>query len=57
MRLTSLEDVLRESDFVSLHCRLTDATRGLIGASRLALMKPRPISSTSPAASWSTSRR
>ena len=32
VRLTSLEEVLRESDFLSLHCRLTDATRGLIGA-------------------------
>jgi phosphoglycerate dehydrogenase-like enzyme len=38
--LTSLEVLLRESDFVSLHCRLTPATRGLIGASRFALMKP-----------------
>ena len=40
VRLTSLEEVLRESDFVSLHCRLTDATRGLIGAEQLALLKP-----------------
>jgi hypothetical protein len=32
--------VLRESDFVSLHCRLTPETRGLLDASRLALMKP-----------------
>jgi phosphoglycerate dehydrogenase-like enzyme len=40
VRLTSLEEVLRASDFLSLHCRLTDATRGLIGASQLALMKP-----------------
>ncbi len=38
--LTSLDEVLRESDFLSLHCRLTDATRRLIGASQLALMKP-----------------
>jgi phosphoglycerate dehydrogenase-like enzyme len=40
VHLTSLEEVLRESDFVSLHCRLTPATRGLIGAAQLALLKP-----------------
>ena len=40
VRLTSLEEVLRESDFVSLHCRLTGETRGLIGAAQMALMKP-----------------
>ena len=40
VRLTSLEELLRESDFISLHCRLTEATRGLIGAAQLALMKP-----------------
>ena len=40
VRLTSLEDLLRASDFVSLHCRLTPATRRLIGAEQLALMKP-----------------
>src|SRR4030095_12934235 len=40
VRLTDLEEVLRESDFVSLHCRLTPQTRGLLDASRLALMKP-----------------
>jgi phosphoglycerate dehydrogenase-like enzyme len=39
VRLTSLEEVLRESDFVSLHCRLTAETRGLIGAPELALMR------------------
>jgi phosphoglycerate dehydrogenase-like enzyme len=38
--LTSLEAVLRESDYLSLHCRLTDSTRGLIGPAQLALMKP-----------------
>jgi phosphoglycerate dehydrogenase-like enzyme len=40
VELTSLDRLLREADFVSLHCRLTPATRRLIGASRLALMKP-----------------
>jgi phosphoglycerate dehydrogenase-like enzyme len=40
VELTSLEDVLRRSDFVSLHCRLNDATRGLIGAAQLELLKP-----------------
>ena len=37
---TGLEDVFRESDAVSLHCPLTAATRGLISAKTLALMKP-----------------
>lgn len=36
----SLEDALRQADFVSLHCPLTPGTRHLIDASRLALMKP-----------------
>ena len=40
VHLTSLEEVLRESDFLSLHCRLTDATRRIIGAAQLALLKP-----------------
>jgi len=31
---------LREADIVSLHCPLTEATRGLIGAAELALMPP-----------------
>jgi glyoxylate reductase len=35
----SLDDLLRTSDIVSLHVLLTDATRGLIGARELGLMK------------------
>lgn len=40
VRLTSLEELLPASDFVSIHCRLSEASRGLIGAAQLALMKP-----------------
>jgi phosphoglycerate dehydrogenase-like enzyme len=38
-----LETVLRESDALSLHLPLTEATRGLIQAATLALMKPGAI--------------
>lgn len=34
-----MDDLLRESDFVSLHVPLTADTRGLIGAGELAMMK------------------
>ena len=37
---TSLEQVLRESDVVTLHVPATATTGGMIDASRLALMKP-----------------
>ncbi len=40
VQLTSLEQVMVESDFISMHCRLTPATRRMIGAAQLALMKP-----------------
>ena len=40
VELVTLEDLLRDSDFVSLHCPLNDETRGLIGPAQLALMKP-----------------
>ncbi|HYH41969.1 MAG TPA: D-glycerate dehydrogenase [Burkholderiales bacterium] len=40
MTWVPLDTLLTESDFVSLHARLTPATRHLIGARGLALMKP-----------------
>lgn len=40
VHLTTLEDVLRESDYVSLHLPALAGTKSLINAERLALMKP-----------------
>ncbi len=40
VELVSLDDLLRASDYVTLHCPLVEETRGLIGAPQLALMKP-----------------
>jgi phosphoglycerate dehydrogenase-like enzyme len=37
---TSKDDLLRRADVVSLHLRLSDRTRGVIGARELDLMKP-----------------
>ncbi|MFD3826873.1 D-2-hydroxyacid dehydrogenase family protein [Streptomyces sp. NPDC058625] len=36
----SKEDLLRESDFVSVHLALGERSRGLLGAAELALLKP-----------------
>jgi phosphoglycerate dehydrogenase-like enzyme len=35
-----LDELLARADYVSIHCPLTDRTRGLIGARALALMQP-----------------
>ena len=36
----SLEELLSESDFVSIHCPLNDSTRGMLDYEKLSLMKP-----------------
>lgn len=41
--LVDEDELLRRSDVVSLHLRLSDRTRGLIGARELALMKPTAV--------------
>jgi phosphoglycerate dehydrogenase-like enzyme len=40
VRLVELDELLRSSDFVSIHCPLTNGTRGLIGAREISLMRP-----------------
>ena len=40
VRLVSLDELMRQADFISIHCPLNDKTRNLIGQRELALMKP-----------------
>ncbi len=41
--LASLDDVLAQADFLSVHVPLTDSTAGLIGAAQLARLKPTAV--------------
>jgi D-3-phosphoglycerate dehydrogenase / 2-oxoglutarate reductase len=43
VRLVSLDDLMRESDFISIHLPKTPETKGLIGARELGLVKPHVI--------------
>ncbi|MFQ6019778.1 MAG: phosphoglycerate dehydrogenase [Dehalococcoidia bacterium] len=40
VELVPLEELLRQSDFISVHTGLTEGTLGLLGEAELALMKP-----------------
>jgi D-3-phosphoglycerate dehydrogenase len=40
VELVSLEELLKQSDFISLHIPLNEKTKGIIGAKELALVKP-----------------
>jgi D-3-phosphoglycerate dehydrogenase len=39
VKLVSIEEVLKRSDFVSIHCKVTNETIGLIGAAQFKMMR------------------
>lgn len=43
VEMTSLDELLRQADYVLVNCALTPATRGLIGERELSLMKPSAV--------------
>ncbi len=43
VQLTSLQELLRKSNFITLHCTLNTETRHLIGLEQFALMKPTAV--------------
>ncbi len=43
IRFVSKEELFRESDYLSLHCPLTDETRSTVNCETLALMKPSAV--------------
>ena len=43
VQLASIDEILERSDIVSLHCPLTEQTKGLIGEEEFRRMKPRAI--------------
>lgn len=43
IRLVDLDDVFRQSDFLTLHCPLTPRTERVVNTERLALMKPTAV--------------
>ena len=57
IRYVSLEELLKNSDYVSMHCPLTESTKHMINKESLSLMKPSAfIINTSRGACWNCCR-